>query len=192
MASLKRGKYMGEQETQGMMVYGSPIGFGAISWIGDQIDALELPCKSAVLAYSRLRVRVGDRPSLNPPPYIAEIALRIAKHLSGAPDPFRDLHIPSKGSSPFAKNVYAALRDVPPGKTITYGALAASIGKPGAAQAVGRAVGANPIPLLIPCHRVLPASGGYGGFSAQEGVALKEKLLQIEGVVLNAAHRRGK
>ena len=81
-----------------------------------------------------------------------------------------------------ARDVLTATRRIPFGKTSTYGQLAAKIGRPGAARAVGTALGSNPIPIVIPCHRVLRAGGTLGGYSG--GIARKERLLELEGVVL--------
>jgi len=86
----------------------------------------------------------------------------------------------SAGTS-FQQSVWQALRRIPAGRTLSYGELAKRIGKPGAARAVGAACGANPIPVLVPCHRVLASSGGLGGFTA--GLDWKRKLLAREGVV---------
>jgi methylated-DNA-[protein]-cysteine S-methyltransferase len=85
--------------------------------------------------------------------------------------------------SEFERAVYAAARAIPRGETRTYGELAAALGQPGAAQAVGLALGRNPVPIVIPCHRILAASGGTGGFSAPGGVATKFRMLAIEGAV---------
>ena len=85
--------------------------------------------------------------------------------------------------SAFNKRVYAEALKIPRGKTITYGMLAAAIGDKGAAQAVGRALGDNPIPLIIPCHRIVAANGAMHGFSAPGGVASKRRLLEIEGAI---------
>ncbi len=81
----------------------------------------------------------------------------------------------------FERRVYALTRAIAPGQTSTYGALAAALGDPGAARAVGQAMGHNPYPLVVPCHRVLAADGGWGGFSAGDGVTTKLRLLRIEG-----------
>jgi O-6-methylguanine DNA methyltransferase len=81
--------------------------------------------------------------------------------------------------TPFQRKVWAALRQIPAGQTESYGRLAAALGAPKAARAVGSACGANPVPLLIPCHRVVPAGGGLGGFSV--GLHWKRRLLAIEG-----------
>jgi methylated-DNA-[protein]-cysteine S-methyltransferase len=82
----------------------------------------------------------------------------------------------------FQRDIFSTLREVPPGETITYGELAAFAGHTGKAQAVGSAMRANPVPIFIPCHRVLPAAGGLGGWSGPEG--WKEWLLRHEGARL--------
>jgi len=86
---------------------------------------------------------------------------------------------------PFRRKVLAACRDIPYGATTTYGRLAARVGRPRAARAVGQAMATNPVPLVIPCHRVLAADGGLAGFMGRTrgcGVALKRRLLTLEGV----------
>jgi len=80
----------------------------------------------------------------------------------------------------FALQVLQACREVGFGRTVTYGDLAARVGSRGAARAVGSALARNPIPLLIPCHRVIRSNGGLGGFSAPGGLALKQRLLDHE------------
>ena len=82
----------------------------------------------------------------------------------------------------FQQKVWAALRQIPSGKTRTYSQVADAVRKPLASRAVGSACGANPIPVLVPCHRVLPATGGLGGFSA--GLEWKRRLLGVEGVAV--------
>ncbi|MEO8425931.1 MAG: methylated-DNA--[protein]-cysteine S-methyltransferase [Verrucomicrobiota bacterium] len=89
----------------------------------------------------------------------------------------------------FQREVWSALKKIPTGKTMTYGQLATLIGRPKAVRAVGQACGANPIPVLIPCHRVLAANGGLGGFSA--GLVWKRKLLEKEQVTTSAHGRVG-
>ncbi len=78
----------------------------------------------------------------------------------------------------FRRKVWAELRKIPHGETISYGEIARRVGSPGASRAVGSACGVNPIPLFIPCHRVLAANGGLGGFGG--GLKMKEKLIAIE------------
>jgi len=83
--------------------------------------------------------------------------------------------------SSFQRRVLQACRRIPYGRTVSYGELAAAVGSPGAARAVGQALGRNPVPLVVPCHRVVAADGSLGGFSA--GVSLKRKLLLLEGSI---------
>jgi O-6-methylguanine DNA methyltransferase len=89
-----------------------------------------------------------------------------------------DLPLDLRGT-PFQRLVWAALREIPPGATATYAEVAARIGRPGAARAVARACAANPVALAVPCHRVVPAAGGTGGW--RWGAARKRALLAAEG-----------
>lgn len=93
------------------------------------------------------------------------------------------------GGTAFQRAVWARLRRIPAGETRTYGEVARALRRPGAARAVGSACGANPIPLLIPCHRVLAAGGKLGGFSA--GLGWKRHLLATEGALPGDTHRAG-
>ena len=81
----------------------------------------------------------------------------------------------------FNRRVFAIARAIPPGQTITYGEIAERLGDKALARAVGQALGENPVPLIVPCHRVLAAGGKIGGFSASGGVVTKLRLLTIEG-----------
>ncbi len=83
----------------------------------------------------------------------------------------------------FERTVLQALRRIPPGQVRTYGQIARTVGKPGAARAVGTACARNPLPLLIPCHRVVRSDGGLGGYSLKGGVGLKRQLLEAEGAL---------
>jgi methylated-DNA-[protein]-cysteine S-methyltransferase len=82
--------------------------------------------------------------------------------------------------------VYDLTRAIPPGQTRTYGEIATALGDVGASRAVGQALGQNPVPLIVPCHRVLAANGQLGGFSANGGAARKTQLLEIEGALPRA------
>ncbi|MBI2389673.1 MAG: methylated-DNA--[protein]-cysteine S-methyltransferase [Deltaproteobacteria bacterium] len=106
-------------------------------------------------------------------------AERLAAHLSGEPVHYDDLRIDASAVTPFARRVYDAARAIPRGTTITYAELARAVGT-GAARAVGVALGRNPTPIVVPCHRIV-ASDGAGGFSAPGGASTKAQLLAIEG-----------
>jgi O-6-methylguanine DNA methyltransferase len=98
-----------------------------------------------------------------------------------APRSFPPLDL--SAGTPFQQTVWRALGKIPVGQTLSYGEIARAIGKPKAVRAVGGACGANPIPVLVPCHRVVAANGKLGGFSG--GLDWKRTLLEHEGVKLN-------
>ena len=120
--------------------------------------------------------------------HLAELESELGEHLAGTRDAFEVPVIP-EGVSDWDRRVLEGVRTIPRGSTASYGEVARRIGKPGAARAVGGAVGRNPIGLLIPCHRVVAGDGtlgGYGGSwfgSREELLGLKERLLELEGVV---------
>jgi methylated-DNA-[protein]-cysteine S-methyltransferase len=111
-------------------------------------------------------------------------------HLGGELSHLLDVPFDDAGLPAFHRRVYEALRKVRPGETVGYGELAALAGSPGAARAVGQAVGKNPLPIVVPCHRVLASGGKPGGFSAHGGVGTKLRMLAIEGVVLAPRKRK--
>ncbi len=135
------------------------------------------------------RLRFGAQPPAPPP----SAAWHVVPPTTDAVRPFLDaLHAYFEGQtavpsgpwvwdfSPFRAAVYHTVRAIPRGETRTYGQVAAAVGKPLAARAVGQAMAHNPIPLVVPCHRVVAANGTLGGFNAPEGVALKARLLAWE------------
>lgn len=101
--------------------------------------------------------------------------------LSGEPIDLADVVLDMDGVPEFHQRVYGVTRRIPPGETRTYGEIATALGEPGAARAVGQALGRNPFPIVVPCHRVLAAGGKAGGFSAPGGTRTKMKILDIEG-----------
>lgn len=122
-----------------------------------------------------------------PPAWIQEIISRVQRHLAGQPQDFSDLRYDFSRVSDFVAAVLRATLTVKSGSTATYGDVAATLGLPPAAsRAVGSALGENPWPLLIPCHRIVAATGKMTGFSGPGGVATKVRLLAIEGSQLLA------
>ena len=103
-----------------------------------------------------------------------------ADYFAGVIVDFREVPLDWAGGTPFQRAVWTAARDLPWGQTVSYGELARRIGTPGAARAVGAALGANPTAIVVPCHRVLAASAALGGFSS--GLDWKRRLLTLEGV----------
>lgn len=114
----------------------------------------------------------------------SKLIKQIQRHLSGQAQDFSHLPLDVEGIPLFHQRVYASAVKIPPGQTKTYGRIAAEMGSPFAARAVGQALGRNPFGLIVPCHRVVAAHGRPGGFSAFGGLATKEKLLSIEGIQL--------
>ncbi len=122
---------------------------------------------------------------------LAILVKRIKNHLQGQSDTLRTVPLNLDGLTDFSILVLKELCKIGPGKTITYGELAARCGKPKAARAIGRIMGANPIPLIIPCHRCMGRDGSLTGFSTEGGTRLKARLLFIEGYQPNREHAAG-
>ncbi len=109
--------------------------------------------------------------------FFRDVAERLQRYAQGKAVSFDDVLLDVKGT-PFQMAVWQATRAIPRGQTRTYGQIAAAIGRPGAARAVGAAEGANPVAIIVPCHRVVGANGGLCGFGG--GLPLKERLLTLE------------
>lgn len=118
-------------------------------------------------------------PAVKQPSAVRRTANQMREYLDGKRRTFRG-RIDWRAMSPFQRRVLRATLRIPYGRTSTYGKIALSIGNPRAARAVGRALGANPLPLVIPCHRIIASDGGLGGYSAAGGVRVKQKLLNLE------------
>ncbi|MBP1628330.1 MAG: cysteine methyltransferase [Holophagaceae bacterium] len=117
------------------------------------------------------------------PPWVAEAVERLKAFLAGHGNALQGIPLDLEGLSPFHQRVYEVLLATLPGQTLSYGEVALLAGSPGAARAVGQAVARNPLPLLVPCHRVL-AANGPGGFSLFGNLQAKARLLALEGVLL--------
>jgi methylated-DNA-[protein]-cysteine S-methyltransferase len=117
--------------------------------------------------------------------YESTLLSRLVRFAEGADVDFRDIPIVTDHLSPFGRRVVLACRRVQWGQTRTYGVLATQSGSPGAARAVGQVMASNRFPLVVPCHRILAAGGGVGGFSAPEGVQMKRRLLEMERAAEN-------
>ncbi len=119
------------------------------------------------------------------PPGVQRAIERIIELLAGKPDDLTDVELDLDGVPEFNRGVYDIARSIPPGKTMTYGDIAKKLGGVELSRDVGQALGRNPCPIVVPCHRVLAAGGKPGGFSANGGVVTKLKMLAIEGAVVN-------
>jgi methylated-DNA-[protein]-cysteine S-methyltransferase len=165
---------------QAYAVFDTPIGCCAVAWSAAGLTSVWLPeCDEAALR-ARLASRLGDARESEPPPPIREAIARITALLEGGRDDLADVPLDLDGVPDFHRRVYEAARRIVPGRTLTYGEMAQQLGEPGAARAIGQALGRNPWPIVVPCHRVLAAGGRAGGFSAPGGLRTKLRLLEIE------------
>jgi methylated-DNA-[protein]-cysteine S-methyltransferase len=161
-------------------LFETPIGTCAIAWTEPGIAALQLPERTAAATRARITHRLPDATESGPPPEIRTIIDKIAALIAGDDIDLRDIPLDLTGIPAFDCRVYEIAREIPPGETMTYGAIATRLGDPHAARAVGQALGKNPVAIIVPCHRVLAAGGRIGGFSANGGVGTKRRLLAIE------------
>ncbi len=149
------------------------------------VTAVQLPEATRQATESRIARKSGsNRPGV-PPQEIAGVIEKIRKHLEGEVQDFRDIAVDLDDATAFFRQVYQATREIPAGQTRTYGEIARAAGQPGSAQEVGQAMAKNPVPIIVPCHRVSAAGGKLGGFSAPGGPATKAKLLALEGASVN-------
>ena len=115
-----------------------------------------------------------------PPAQVERAIEAIRRLLAGEAADLRWVEVDLDRVDPFDRRVLRAAREIPPGATVAYGELARRIGEPDAARDVGGALGRNPFPIIVPCHRVVAANGKLGGFSAHGGTETKRRLLSIE------------
>ena len=165
----------------GYTLFETPIGRCALAWSPVGIVAVQLPERHEAATVARLRRRVPRLEHSEPPAQVRQAIAAIQRLLGGARAELSEIVLDLTGLSPFQRRVYKAARAIPAGRTVTYGALATQLGQAGAARAIGRAMGSNPFPIIVPCHRVLAAGGKAGGFSAHGGLATKFALLRAEG-----------
>ncbi len=160
-------------------------GTAAALFAGDRLARLELPDGvKADGAEKQLRARHPEAQLGRPTAAQRETIDQIVKYLDGRSAALSPtILVALDGTPPFFRRVYEALREVPAGQTLSYAALAERAGNNGAARAVGTAMQKNPLPLVIPCHRVIRSGDELGPYSAPGGVALKRHLLEREGAL---------
>ncbi|HYJ29664.1 MAG TPA: methylated-DNA--[protein]-cysteine S-methyltransferase [Allosphingosinicella sp.] len=156
------------------------IGRCALLWRGGLVIGAALPEADEASLRSSLAARFPGAEEAEPPGFVAEAAALIVRLLAGEKVDFASIPVDLGSASDLERKVYEAARRIPCGEVRTYGEIANEIGAPGAAQAVGAALGRNPVPILVPCHRILASGGRSGGFSAPGGVATKFRMLEIE------------
>ena len=168
----------------GFALFDTPLGAAAVVWREDVIVGVELPHADPARTQARVLRYHPDAVESTPPPPVAKAVRRMAGLLQGMRDDLSDIEVDLSGLPPFQRQVYEFVRTIPPGDAMTYGQVAEAVGAPGGAQAVGQAMGHNPVPIVVPCHRVVAAGGRLGGFSAPGGATTKRRMLTIEGADL--------
>ena len=169
--------------SQHYLIFETAGGFCGIAWSSAGITRFQLPTRSAEATERLVQRRVPGAEPGAPTPEVAEVVAAVQRYFAGEETDFSGIKLDLGERDPFFAQIYTALRRVGWGRTTTYGALAKEIGAgPEAARDVGLAMSRNPVPLIIPCHRVLAAGGKVGGFSAPGGSAAKVRMLELEGV----------
>ncbi len=161
--------------------FDTTVGRSAIAWGERGIVAVQLPGASESRTRARIVRMFPDALEGSPPPDVQHAIDGIVALLRGEAADLSGAIIDTARVPDFNRRVYAVARTIPPGRTLTYGEIAERLGDPSAARDVGQALGENPFPIVVPCHRVLAANGKLGGFSAPGGTATKLRLLRIEG-----------
>lgn len=165
-------------------VFDTALGEFGIGWTDVGVARLQLPGMDS--AELRTHINRNGAVAGEPPRAIEAVINHIEDYAEGDLVEFRGVPLDLEGVPEFHQRAYALLIEYGWGQTTTYGALARALGDVTLSRAVGQAMGANPIPLIIPCHRVLASDGKAGGFSAPGGAGSKLKMLALEGVAVGA------
>jgi methylated-DNA-[protein]-cysteine S-methyltransferase len=168
----------------GFVMFDTRIGRCAIAWGERGVIAVQLPEARPSATRARVVHRAPDAHEATPPSEVRRALDGIVALLRGEAVDLAFVAIDMEGLPTLHRRVYELTRTIPPGATLTYGAVAARLGAPGSSRAVGSALSRNPFAIVVPCHRVVAAHGRVGGFSGQGGIATKLRLLAIEGAVL--------
>jgi methylated-DNA-[protein]-cysteine S-methyltransferase len=170
---------------QHYMIFETARGFCAVAWNDAGVTRFRLPEASDAATERALLHRVPEATPGTPPPAVADAVAAARRYFAGEKIDFTDVPLDLGEQDERSAGIYAAARRLGWGETTTYGALAKQFGDNWEiARDVGQAMAKNPIPLIIPCHRVLAAGNKVGGFSAAGGAATKTMMLELEGVCL--------
>ena len=172
---------------EGYAIFATPIGPCGVAWSSRGLVSVQLPDATEEATRARLRDRItlpDDGGSTSPPDTVKAAIERIIRHLTGEDGGLDSIALDLDGVPPFHRKVYEAARRITRGEIRSYGDLASECGSPGGARAVGQALATNPLPIVVPCHRVIAADGKPGGFTSPLGLDTKAQLLAIEGASL--------
>ncbi|MEO6703770.1 MAG: methylated-DNA--[protein]-cysteine S-methyltransferase [Jatrophihabitantaceae bacterium] len=167
----------------GYALFDTALGTCAIAWSAAGVAGVQLPDRDPDRTRDGLLRHHEGAVQAEPPAAISDIIAGIQALLDGQHVSFDGIDLDPVGVPEFNQRVYELTRRIPVGSTLSYGEIASRLGSPGAARAVGRALGDNPYPIVVPCHRVLAADGSMHGFSAPGGIATKRRMLRIEGAL---------
>lgn len=172
-------------------IFDTAIGPCGVAWSARGLTGVQLPEKDRAATERRLAAKAASAGAAEPPPWVAMLVADINRYLAGEPVDFAAVAVDLSGLDPFRRRLYETMRSLAWGETTTYGELARQLGSSDweGAREVGEAMGRNPVPVVIPCHRVLAAGGKLGGFSAHGAAKTKAKLLALEGVHLDGGPR---
>lgn len=167
-------------------LFDTAIGTCGIAWSARGLVAVQLPETDNATTERRLAKKSHSTGAAEPPSAMQVVIADIRKYLAGERMDFSKVPVDLEGIDDYRRTLYETMRAIGYGVTTTYGELAKSLGATDweGARNVGEAMGKNPVPVVIPCHRVLAAGKKIGGFSAHGGAKTKEKLLALEGVRL--------
>lgn len=168
-------------QNQGYIVFPTVLGHCGLAWGVKGIRRLQLPGADAAETERLLVRRVPSLSVAAPDAELRSVIDRIVRYFAGEAMDFSKMPVDVPDAEPFHRDVYEAVRLIGWGSTTTYGAIARALGSgPEKARDVGQAMAKNPVPLIIPCHRVLAAGGRLGGFSAPGGATTKLRMLALE------------
>jgi len=166
--------------TLSLAIFDTPIGPCGLAWGAAGIVAVTLPEKTPEATLARLKRRYPEAAEAEPAAGIEAVIARIRALLDGGRDGLTDIPLDWSQVPAFDRGVLDICRAIPPGETLTYGDIARRLGDLALSRGVGQALGRNPFPIIVPCHRVLGSDGKAGGFSGGSGVETKLKMLTIE------------
>jgi methylated-DNA-[protein]-cysteine S-methyltransferase len=168
--------------TQSFTLFETAIGSCGVVWSEHGIVGVQLPEADAAKTRARLRRRFPAAQDAALPTEVQRAIDGMTALLAGEARDLADVTLDLERVPDFNRRVYAVARTIPPGATLSYGEIAVRLGDRLLAQDVGQAMGQNPFPIIVPCHRVLAAGGKIGGFSANGGIMTKRRMLAIESV----------
>jgi methylated-DNA-[protein]-cysteine S-methyltransferase len=163
-------------DPEGVLAFDTAVGRCAVAWGQEGVVKVVLPGERVEATVSAVGADGSE-----PPPAVRAAIDGIVALLAGGSRDLSTVPLDMRRVPWFDRRVYEVARTIAPGRTLSYGEIAERLGDRRRARAVGRALGRNPFPIVVPCHRVVAAGGKVGGFSAPGGTATKRRLLAIEG-----------